>query len=296
MNEILTMNSRSPRMKFVSIFLCCVTLLELIDKQTFGANTDSPQGHESRRSSLFYKVKEGEALTGHIISLHQTRSELDCAHKCLLNSKCASLNFEFQSSRTLSTCETNGMLRTSSTIKLQSRDGFAYYEPIAKLIQEKEIDTSQSPIQQVIVCAPDWHKCNAVCVRFFDVTKTRSEAKNHCEQFRTSAGVKGSLVKIGNQGDNRRIVNIRLSTPSIPQGEYFIGLDDKAVEGEYKWTDGTRATYKNFLRQDLSSDQNRDCVLMRLNHGDSDNGKWETKECNNKLRFICQCPGECTRA
>lgn len=79
-------------------------------------------------------------------------------------------------------------------------------------------------------------------------------------------------------------------------GEYFIGLDDKAVEGEYKWTDGKRATYKNFLRQDLSSDQNRDCVLMRLNHGDSDNGKWETKECNNKLRFICQCPGECTRA
>ena len=79
-------------------------------------------------------------------------------------------------------------------------------------------------------------------------------------------------------------------------GEYFIGLDDKAVEGEYKWTDGTRATYKNFLRQDSSSDQNRDCVLMRLNHGDSDNGKWETKECNNKLRFICQCPGECTRA
>ena len=53
------MNSRSPRMKFVSIFLCCVTLLELIDKQTFGANTDSPQGHESRRFSLFYKVKEG---------------------------------------------------------------------------------------------------------------------------------------------------------------------------------------------------------------------------------------------
>ena len=70
-----------------------------------------------------------------------------------------------------------------------------------------------------VVCAPDWHKCIAVCVRFFDVTKTRSEAKNHCEQFRTSAGVKGSLVKIGNQADNRRIVNIRLSTPSIPQGK-----------------------------------------------------------------------------
>ena len=51
------MNSRSPRRKFV--FLCCVTLLELIDKKTFGINMDSPQGHESKRFSLFYKVKEG---------------------------------------------------------------------------------------------------------------------------------------------------------------------------------------------------------------------------------------------
>ena len=57
MNEILTMNSRSPRRKFV--FFCCVTLLELIDKKTFGINKDSPQGQESKRFSLFYKVKEG---------------------------------------------------------------------------------------------------------------------------------------------------------------------------------------------------------------------------------------------
>ena len=57
MNEILTMNSRSPRRKFV--FFCCVTLLKLIDKKTFGINMDSPQGQESKRISLFYKVKEG---------------------------------------------------------------------------------------------------------------------------------------------------------------------------------------------------------------------------------------------
>ena len=55
MNEILTMNSRSPRRKFV--FFCCVTLLKLIDKKTFGINMDSPQGRESKRISLFYKLK-----------------------------------------------------------------------------------------------------------------------------------------------------------------------------------------------------------------------------------------------
>ena len=51
------MNSRSPKRKFV--FFCCVTLLELINKKTFGVNKDSPQGQESKRFSLFYKVKEG---------------------------------------------------------------------------------------------------------------------------------------------------------------------------------------------------------------------------------------------
>ena len=51
------MNSRSPRRKFVCC--CCVTLLELIKKKTFGVNKDSPEGQESKRFSLFYKVKEG---------------------------------------------------------------------------------------------------------------------------------------------------------------------------------------------------------------------------------------------
>ena len=53
------MNSRSPRRKFVSILLCAVTLLELVDQKTFGFNTESPQDQESKRFSFFYKVKEG---------------------------------------------------------------------------------------------------------------------------------------------------------------------------------------------------------------------------------------------
>ena len=98
----------------------------------------------------------GVTLTGHTISVHQTRSELDCAHKCHSNSNCASFNFEFQSSRTLSTCEINGMSRTLSGPKLQSRDGFAYYEPTAKLTQEKDIDSTPSPAQQgkIVFCEP----------------------------------------------------------------------------------------------------------------------------------------------
>ena len=43
----------------MGIFLCCVTLLELVDKKTFGFNTESPQGQESKCFSLFRKVREG---------------------------------------------------------------------------------------------------------------------------------------------------------------------------------------------------------------------------------------------
>ena len=62
MNELLTMNSPSlnEMMKFVSILLCCVTLLELIDERTLGFDmAGTIQEQENKRSTLFYKVKEG---------------------------------------------------------------------------------------------------------------------------------------------------------------------------------------------------------------------------------------------
>ena len=62
MNEILKMNSRSPNamMKFVIIFLRCVTLFELLQKKTLGFDmAGTIQDQENKRSTLFYKVKEG---------------------------------------------------------------------------------------------------------------------------------------------------------------------------------------------------------------------------------------------
>lgn len=41
------------------IVLCCVTLLELVDRNTFGFNKGSFQLQDSKRSSSFYKVEEG---------------------------------------------------------------------------------------------------------------------------------------------------------------------------------------------------------------------------------------------
>ena len=47
-------------MKFVSILLRCVTLFELVHKKTLGFDMGGTiQEQENKRSTLFYKVKEG---------------------------------------------------------------------------------------------------------------------------------------------------------------------------------------------------------------------------------------------
>ena len=109
----------------------------------------------------------GEALTGYIILVHQTRNALDCSHKCLSNPKCASFNFEIQQSRSPSTCELNNLSRMSSNNKFQSRDGFAYYEPLTPRGRSKQEITAIIPTRSKIITAT---------VTTQEVSRTQAEA------------------------------------------------------------------------------------------------------------------------
>ncbi|XP_068759772.1 uncharacterized protein [Montipora capricornis] len=294
---------RFATMKNLSVSLFLV-LLELVSVKPSLGFDSYIQGQEDKQSESFYKVTEGEALSGQVILVHQVSSELDCAQKCLLSTKCASYNFEVHCSRSSCTCELNAVSKTSSGDALQRREGFAYYEPVTIQMTQQEFAPTPAPNivptsvpQQGVVCESGWFNCSGRCVRIFDQHKQRSHANVYCQGFLTPSGDQGSLIKILSEDDNNRVVAIR-SLASMPQGEYFIGLNDKALEGKYRWVDNTEALYTNWMQgynQDISAEQNKDCVVMRMNHGDSNNGKWETKECNNNLRFICECPGQCTR-
>ena len=72
----------------------------------------------------------GEALTGHVISVQEASSEIDCTSKCLSNPNCASFNFEIQQPRPPSICELNNVSRMYYNKTLKRNDSFAYYEPI----------------------------------------------------------------------------------------------------------------------------------------------------------------------
>ena len=73
-------------------------------------------------------------------------------------------------------------------------------------------------------------------------------------------------------------------------GEYYIGLNDLQGTGTYKWADGTNTSFTNWNTGFLKGEKG---VVMMLN-GNSDNGKWQTWNHNDVLRFICECPdGPC---
>ena len=71
-------------------------------------------------------------------------------------------------------------------------------------------------------------------------------------------------------------------------GEYYIGL--KKTDGRFKWADGTKVSFTNWK---TGFPKGARGVVMTLN-GNSDNGKWQTWNYNDALRFICECPdGPC---
>ena len=93
----------------------------------------------------------GKALTGHVISVHQASSEIDCTRKCLSNPKCVSFNFEIPQSRFLSICELNNVSMTSSNNKLKRNDSFAYYEPITPMERPKQEISAFCPTTSNII-------------------------------------------------------------------------------------------------------------------------------------------------
>ena len=64
---------------------------------------------------------------------------------------------------------------------------------------------------------------------------------------------------------------------------YSIGLNDLQGIGEYKWADGTAASFQNW---NTGYHRGRKGVVMKMS-GNSDNGKRQTKNYNIVMRLIC---------
>ncbi|XP_015771804.1 PREDICTED: C-type lectin mannose-binding isoform-like [Acropora digitifera] len=136
-------------------------------------------------------------------------------------------------------------------------------------------------------CGQRWHTFRSGCLRLFEDLKKWVDANQHCATFKVQGGGNGRLISIFSQDDNNQIVDLR-SSQGFSQGEYYIGLNK--LQGTYKWADGTAASFTNW---NTGFPKGAKGVVIKMN-GDSDNGKWQTRNYHDTLRFICECPeGPC---
>ncbi|KAK2553986.1 Lithostathine [Acropora cervicornis] len=234
--------------------------------------------------------------------------------------------FSIQQSRFLSICELNNVSSISSNHKLKRKDSFVYYEPLTPKERPKqqiagfyptisniitrstqEVSSTQDqaatpasvfPSTQrattaapVSNCGQQWHAYKSGCLRLFEDHKKWEDANQYCATFNVNtSGGNGRLISIFSQDENNRIVNLR-SSQGFPDGEYYIGLSDLQGTGTYKWADGTNVSFTNW---NTGFPRDGRGVVMKMSIGNSDNGKWLTRNQNNNLRFICECPdGPC---
>ena len=80
-------------------------------------------------------------LNGHVLSVYQVFSEMECLQRCLSYDQCMSFNFERQTSALRRDCELNALSTELSGDALEIRIGFSYYEPI-KVTLPQEVSSN----------------------------------------------------------------------------------------------------------------------------------------------------------
>ncbi|TDH11267.1 hypothetical protein EPR50_G00059240 [Perca flavescens] len=123
------------------------------------------------------------------------------------------------------------------------------------------------------VCEPGWEKFQSFCYHHFSKRQSWEAAEQHCRLCG------GHLLSVMTP-EEQDYINDKYK-------EYqWIGLNDRTIEGDFRWSDGNPLLYENWFRGQPDSYflSGEDCAVMVWHDG----GRWSDVPCNYHLSYTCK--------